>query len=55
MRTSYVTLPLLVGLSIGMSGPAAKYKSLDANGHPFKATFNADVGKVRVVMLVAPT
>ena len=31
------------------------YINLDRHADPLRATFNADSGKVRVVMLVAPT
>ncbi len=58
MRKSYVglgMLPIAVGLSFGVATPRADYSSLDERGDPFKAAFNADVGKVRVLMLVAPT
>ena len=29
--------------------------TLDRNAEPLKSTFNADVGKTRILMLVAPT
>jgi len=29
--------------------------TLDRNAEPLKSSFNADVGKIRIVMLVAPT
>ncbi len=31
------------------------YRSLDRAGEPLREAFNADAGKVRVLMLVAPT
>ena len=48
-------LALVAGLSLGVSVPAAKYTALDERGDPLRTTFNADIGKVRVMMLVAPT
>ena len=55
MRLSSIALSLALGLSLGVSGSIADYTSLDADGNPLRATFNADRGKVRVLMLVAPT
>ena len=37
------------------SGPSSPYRVITADGEPLKAMFNANVGKVRVIMLVAPT
>ncbi len=31
------------------------YVTLDRAAEPFKSAFNADVGKIRILMLVAPT
>jgi mercuric ion transport protein len=36
-------------------GPSSPYHVITADGQPLKSAFNANVGKVRVVMLVAPT
>ena len=58
MRKSYVgfgMLPIAVGVTLGLAAPPAGYTSLDERGDPLRAAFNADVGKVRVLMLVAPT
>ncbi len=55
MRSSLVAIPLAIGLSVGVPGSSADYTSLEADGNPLRATFNADRGKVRVLMLVAPT
>lgn len=35
--------------------PAPSHITLDRNAEPLKSRFNADVGKTRIVMLVAPT
>ena len=37
------------------SGPDRPHTTLSANAEELRTAFNADVGKVRVVMLVAPT
>jgi hypothetical protein len=37
------------------SAPASAYQVIGANAEPLKSMFNANVGKVRVIMLVAPT
>lgn len=58
MRKSYVglgILPIALGLGVGIATRTVDYTSLDERGDPFKTDFNADVGKVRVLMLVAPT
>ncbi len=33
----------------------ASYTAIDRDAEPLRSAFNADVGKVRVLMLVAPT
>ena len=58
MRKSLVVsgaFTVAVGLSLGLTAPAGDYESLDERGDPLRTTFNADIGKVRVLMLVAPT
>jgi hypothetical protein len=37
------------------SGPPSSHAVLTADAEPLRAAFNRDSGKVRVVMLVAPT
>jgi hypothetical protein len=37
------------------SGPPSPYRVITADGEPFRTMFNANAGKVRVVMLVAPS
>ena len=54
---------LLVVAALGLALAAAThrspnpptYRSLDRAGEPLREAFNADAGKVRVLMLVAPT
>ena len=46
---------LALGPSLGFRAAPPTYALLDASGDPLKAAFNNDVGKVRVIMLVAPT
>ena len=49
-------VPLGVLLATAMSAqPIADYQPLDRDAEPLRAAFNADAGKVRVLMLVAPT
>ncbi len=36
-------------------GPPSSYRVLGATAAPLRAAFNANVGKVRIIMLVAPT
>jgi hypothetical protein len=36
-------------------GPPSSYRVLGATAAPLRAAFNADIGKVRIIMLVAPT
>ena len=50
-------LVLLFALTAGMALQAAGagHVTLGADAEPLRATFNADVGKVRVVLLVSPT
>ena len=44
-----------VAVSCKAGGPESPYTALGADANALRAKFNADVGKVRVVMLVAPT
>ena len=37
------------------SGPSSPYRVITADGEPLRGMFNANVGKVRVIMLVAPS
>jgi len=58
MRHTRLLLPLcfaLLAASCKPSGPAAPYEVLDADASALRERFNADAGKVRVVMLVAPS
>ncbi len=58
MRKWYVTFwmaVLAVGLSYGFGPAPPSYASLDARGNPLRTAFNDDLGKVRVLMLVAPS
>ena len=36
-------------------GPSSPYRVITPEGEPLRSAFNANVGKVRVIMLVAPT
>ncbi len=58
MRKRYVLSAigmLMLGLNVGFLAGQAAYTPLDARGNPLRTAFNDDVGKVRVLMLVAPT
>ncbi len=58
MRKSFVgsgILTIVVGLSLALAAPTADYVTLDKRGDPLRTSFNADIGKVRVLMLVGPT
>ncbi len=46
---------LTLGLAVGFRPAPAAYTALDARGNPLRTAFNDDMGKVRVLMLVAPT
>lgn len=57
----YVVAATVVAMSAVLAGSALSgsrardYAPLDSNAEPLRSAFNADVGKVRVLMLVAPT
>ena len=58
MRNRSIHALTSVALVLALGGSAhrgTEYKTLDDNGEPLKAVFNKDVGKVRILMLVAPT
>jgi hypothetical protein len=52
---SYFGLVPLVLAAAVTGGAQADYAKLDGKAEPLRSAFNADVGKVRVLMLVAPT
>jgi len=58
MRRGYVLSAigmLTLGIAVGSRPGPAEYTALDARGNPLRRAFNDDLGKVRVLMLVAPT
>ena len=58
MRSALFLLPALMGVAVSgamLSPPTASYITLDRDAEPLKATFNGDVGKTRILLLVAPT
>lgn len=56
LRPLHAIVPLAAFLAWKAAGPStAAYSRLDASAEPLRTSFNADVGKVRVLMLVAPT
>ncbi len=46
---------LTLGVNVAIRPVPAAYTALDARGNPLRTAFNDDMGKVRVLMLVAPT
>ena len=55
-KMHYALAPLALFLAMSAPSPrVADYVGLDRDAEPFKSAFNRDTGKVRVVMLVAPT
>lgn len=61
-KTLYPLLALTVTITMQAVAQAsmasvatADYETIGSDGEPFKTAFNADSGKVRVVILVAPT
>ena len=48
-------VPVLALTALGLGPSPADYERIGADAEPLKAAFNADVGKVRILMLVAPT
>lgn len=58
MRRAYfgvAAIALVGAVGARTHSPAATYTTLDQQAEPLKSAFNADAGKVRVLMLVAPT
>ena len=58
MRTWYVLSAigmLTLGMAVGFRSGPAEYTALDASGNPLRTAFNYDLGKVLVLMLVAPS
>ena len=47
--------PIVAALLLGAACATYPYDKLADNAEPLKSRFNADVGHVRIVMLVAPT
>jgi hypothetical protein len=56
-RATLVAVGLFAALaaSCKVGGQAQQYESIGADAGKLRAAFNADVGKVRVLMLAAPT
>ena len=52
---AWIIAAILWLASCAPSGPPSPYHVITTNGEPFRTMFNANAGKVRVVMLVAPT
>ena len=48
-------VPVLALTAFGLGPSSAEYERIAADAEPLRAAFNADAGKVRILMLVAPT
>jgi hypothetical protein len=58
MRNALFVLPVLMGAAVSgalLSPSSASHITLDRQAEPLKATFNSDLGKTRILLLVAPT
>jgi hypothetical protein len=58
MRNAIFLVPVLMGAAVSgalLSPPNASHITLDREAEPLKSTFNGDVGKTRILLLVAPT
>ncbi len=55
LRYAFAPLALFLAVALSIAPRQADYVTLDRHAQPLQARFNADSGKVRVVMLVAPT
>ena len=53
--TTFGLLPLGILLALRVGPRESTYVALDGDAQPLKQAFNADVGKVRLVMYVSPT
>lgn len=54
-RLLFLFLLAAVAFACKPAGPAAPFEVLDDRASALRDQFNADAGKVRVVMLVAPS
>ena len=55
LRSALVVFAGLAAVGFARRAHEPDYTVLDAHSEPLRAAFNADVGKVRILMLVAPT
>jgi hypothetical protein len=54
-RSLLLVSALLVSVSCRSKGPMTAHEKLDPTAAALRSAFNADIGKVRVLMLVSPT
>ncbi len=54
IRVSLTSIVLLLA-ACEPGGPMSTHRSIGRDGNPLREAFNADYGKVRVLMLVSPT
>ena len=55
LSLSAIVATLALASSCRIQGKQQPFTVMDGNGEVLRAAFNADVGKVRIVALVAPT
>lgn len=57
MRHRHTTAAALLWGAIACQpqGPSSPHGNIGPDGEPLRSAFNADTGRVRVIMLVAPT
>ncbi len=55
LRSALILLAGLAAVGFARRAHEPDYTVVDTHSEPLRAAFNADVGKVRILMLVAPT
>ena len=55
LRSALVLLVVLAAVGFARRAQEPDYTVIDTHSEPLRSAFNADVGKVRILMLVAPT
>ena len=55
LRSALVLVAGLTAVGFARRAHEPEYTVIDVHSEPLRAAFNADVGKVRILMLVAPT
>lgn len=55
LRSALVLFAGLTAVGFARRAHEPDYTVIDGHSEPLRAAFNADLGKVRILMLVAPT